>query len=223
MKIIKYSNFDKHVDTREYKKGVLNNIFEFDELFKPFPFDKENTKLNLEDCFLFAFRVSDSGLYDYCICEVGSDLYNMFLENRMATPFLSERQNVRMKEKKADFTGYVSPSDIIRNLYQAGENLINAREDLEYHFEASNVNSEEEVNDLSYIPEDFEDITLTQGIDIAEVAERYKELAQREVQAKGEYQQLLDTQNTEEGKRLVEQAIEQEVEKRIKQKSEKSE
>lgn len=220
MKLIKYSNFAKHVDMREYKKGVLNNIFEFDELFKPFPFDKDTTKLKLEDCFLFAFRVADSGLYDYCICEVGSELYNLFLENRMAIPFLSEMQNVRMKEKKADFTGYVAPSDIIRNLYQAGENLLNAREDLEYHFEASKVKSEEEVNDLSYIPDDFEDITLTQGIDVAEVAEKYMDLAQREVQAKGEYQQLLQTQNTEEGKRIVEQVIEQEVEKRVKQKSE---
>lgn len=220
MKLIKYSCFENHVNTRDYKKGVLNNIFEFDELFRPFPFDKEKTKLNLEDCFLFAFRVSSNGLYDYCICEVDSDLYNLFLENRMATPFLSEEQNVRLKEMKADFTGYVSPSDIIRNLYQAGENLMNAREDLEYHFEAGKVKSEEEVNDLSYIPEDFEDITLTQGIDVAEVAERYKDLAQREVQAKGEYQRLLETQNTEEGKRLVEQVIEQEVEKRIKQKSE---
>lgn len=220
MKILKYSCFDKHVDTREYKRGVLNNIFEFDELFKPFSFVKEDTKLNLDDCFLFAFRVSDSGLYDYCICEVDSDLYNLFLENKMATPFLSERQNVRMKEKKSDFTGYVSPSDIIRNLYQAGENLINAREDLEYHFGSEKVNSEEAVNDLSYIPDDFEDITLTQGVDVAEVADRYKELAQREVQAKGEYQQLLQTQNTDEGKRLIEQVIEQEVEKRLKQKSE---
>lgn len=220
MKVIKYSYFEEHVNTRDYKQGVLNDIFEFNELFKPFPFDKEKTKLNLEECFLFAFRVADTGLYDYCICEVGSDLYDLFLENRMATPFLSERQNVRMKEKKSDFTGYVSPSDIIRNLYQAGENLINAREDLEYHFEPGKVNSEEEVNDLSYIPDDFEDITLTQGVDIAEVAEKYKDLAQREVQAKGEYQQLLNTQNTEEGKRLVEQAIEQEVEKRVKQKSE---
>lgn len=220
MRLIKYSNFDNHVNSREYKKGVPNNIFEFDELFKPIPFDKERTDLNLDNCFLFAFRVSDSGLYDYCICEIGSDLYNLFLENKMASPFLSEIQNVRMKEKKADFTGYVAPADIIRNLYQAGENLMNAREDLEYHFEASKVNSEQEVNDLSYIPEDFEDITLTQGVDIAEVSERYKELAQREVQAKGEYEQLLKTQNTEEGKRIVEQAIEQEVEKRIKQKSE---
>lgn len=220
MKVIKYSLFNTHVDTRDYKKGVLNNIFEFDELFKPFLFDKEKTKLNLEDCFLFAFRVADSGLYDYCICEVGSDLYNLFLENKMVTPFLSERQNVRMKEIKADFTGYISPGDIIRNLYQAGENLINAREDLEYHFEASKVNSENEVNDLSYIPDDFEDITLTQGVDVAEVAEKYKELAQREVQAKGEYQQLLQTQNTDEGKRIIEQVVEEEVEKRLKQKSE---
>lgn len=220
MKIIKYSEFLKYVDSREYKKGVLNNIFQFDELFKPFPFVKENTDLNLDNCFLFAFRVSDSGLYDYCICEVDSDLYNLFIEDRIASPFLSELQNVRMKEKKADFTGYVAPSDIIRNLYQAGENLMNARDDLEYHFEPGKVDSEDLVNDLSYISDDFEDITLTQGIDIAEVADKYKDLAKRELQAKADYQQLIDTQNTEEGKRLVEQAIEQEVEKRLNQKSE---
>lgn len=142
------------------------------------------------DYLYFVIGVTNKGYYKVCQSSFEFDS----LEQKLACDYLQSHNltfypqdyYLRLAEKKTDFLGYVDTDKMIKSLFQSGQNLLRAREELaEYHFPKDLVDSESLVNDLSYT-DNFDDITVRKDVDVTDVDLAMQFFAKKELQARQE-------------------------------------